>query len=209
MLGQYLPPHLGFHGRRRCHRRAVGAHHLPAERLLLIGAFHHVHLAVQTEIGTCHGESRAPLPCSGFGGHAFQPLLFGIIGLSDGRIQLMAAAGIIAFKFIIYLCRRAQPLLQTVGPNQRRRAVHFIKIADLLRNLKKGRMVVKLLRHQLLAENPLQFLCLHGLIGAGTQERRRFLLHVGPQIVPCLRHLLFIQINFVRNFSYAHHITSL
>ena len=86
MFGQDLPAHFGFHGRRRRYRRTVGAHHLPAERLLLVGAFHHVDLAVEAQIGTRHGKRRAPLTGSGFGGHAVKALFLCVIGLGDGGI---------------------------------------------------------------------------------------------------------------------------
>ena len=65
----------------------------------------------------------------------------------------MAAAGVVALELVIDLRGRAELFLQTVGADKRSRAVHLIEIADLFRNLEVRRIVVQLLRHQLLAEN--------------------------------------------------------
>ena len=86
MFSQDLPANFGFHGGRRRYRRTVSAHHFPAERFLLIGAFHHVDLAVKAQIGTCHRKRRAPLTGSGFGGHTVKPLFLRVIGLGDGGV---------------------------------------------------------------------------------------------------------------------------
>ncbi len=116
----------------------------------------------------------------------------------------MAAAGVVALELVIDLRRRLKLLLQTVGADQRRRTVHLVKAANLLRDLKKRRAVIQLLPDQLLAEDARELLRLHGLKGAGIQERRRLLLHIGPQIIPCLRHLVFVQIDFVGDFFVFH-----
>ncbi len=65
----------------------------------------------------------------------------------------MAAAGVVALELVIDLRGRAELFLQTVGADKRRRAVHLIEIADLIRNLEVRRVVIQLLRHQFLAEN--------------------------------------------------------
>ncbi len=73
-------------GRRRRDARAVGAHDLAAEGLLLIGAFDHVDPAVQTQVCARHGKRGAPLTGAGFRRDALEPLLLGVIRLGDGGI---------------------------------------------------------------------------------------------------------------------------
>ena len=84
MLSQNLPAHFGGHAGGGGDGGPVGAHHFPAERLLLIGDFYHVYQAVQVKIGTGHGQSGAPLAGAGLGGDALKSLLFGIISLGNG-----------------------------------------------------------------------------------------------------------------------------
>ena len=84
ILFEKLASHIGGHTWRWGHLCAIGSHHLATERFLLIGTLHHKHLAVKAEICTGHTHCRAPLTCPGLGGDTLQPLLFGIIGLSDG-----------------------------------------------------------------------------------------------------------------------------
>ena len=134
-----------FHRGRRRDRRSVGSHDFAAEGLLLIGNLHHVDLAVQTEEGTRHRKSGTPLTCACFGGDAFQTLLLGVIGLRHGGIELVAAAGVVAFKFVVDLGRRAERFLEEVCPDQRRRTEHFVAVPDLLGNFNVGGVVVQFL----------------------------------------------------------------
>ena len=106
-LRQDLLPHLGGQGGGRRHLGAVGPHDLPAEGLLLIGALHHEHMAVQPQIGAGHAQRRAPLAGAGLGGHAGKALLLGVIGLGDGGVQLVAAGGVVALEFVVDMCRGA------------------------------------------------------------------------------------------------------
>ena len=73
-------------GRRRRDARAVGAHDLAAEGLLLVGAFDHVDPAVQTQVCARHGKRGAPLTGAGLRRDALEPLLLGVIRLGDGGI---------------------------------------------------------------------------------------------------------------------------
>ena len=50
VFGKNLTANIGGVAGRRGYVGAVGAHHLAAERLLLVGALHHKHLAVEPEI---------------------------------------------------------------------------------------------------------------------------------------------------------------
>ena len=111
----------------------------------------------------------------------------------------MAAGGIVAFKLVIDLRRCAELFLQAVGPDQRRRTVHLVEIADLLRDGDIRRVVVQLLLDQLVTENGAQIVEAHGLAGAGVDQRRGLVLHVRADVVPILGHLRLRQIDLVRN----------
>ena len=163
MLCQNLFSNLCLHGRRWCNAGPVGTHYFTTEGLLLIGTFYHKYLTVQIQIRTCHGKSGSPLSCACLGGHAFQSLLLGVISLSDGRIQLMTAAGIISFKFIINLRRCFKLLLQAVCPNKGRRTVHLIEIYNLLGNINIAVVVIQFLLYQFFTEHDGKFFCCHGL----------------------------------------------
>ena len=91
MLGKNLPSDSSGLTWRRGHFGTVGAHHFPAERLLLVGAFDHVDLTVKPEIGAGHGQGSAPLTGTGLCGNSFKSLLLGIIDLGDGGVELVAA----------------------------------------------------------------------------------------------------------------------
>ena len=199
-LGQKLPSHVGRVGGRRGDLRPIGAHHLAAEGLLLIGALDHINLTVQPQIGARHGEGGAPLAGAGLGRHALQALLLGVVGLRNGRVQLVGAGGVVALKLIVNPGGCLQLLLQTVGPDQGRGTVHLIKIPNLLGNLHIGGVLVQLLTHQLPAEHALQLGGGHRFAGAGIEQRRGLDLHVGPDVVPGPRQLRFLEVNLIGNF---------
>ena len=200
-LSQNLAAHLGGVGGRGGHVGAVGAHDLAAEGLLLIGALHHEHAAVQSQIGAGHAERRAPLTGAGLGGNALQALLLGIVGLRDGGVQLVAAGGVVALELVVDLRRGLELLLQTVGTHQRRGPVHLIEVADILGNLKVGGGIVHLLLHQLGAEHTAQLLGGHGLQGAGVQQGCGLVGHVRANIVPIFGHLILGQVDLVGDVS--------
>ena len=204
MLLQNLAADVRRLRRRGRYLRAVGAHDLAAERLLLIGYLHHVHVAVQPQIRARHGQRRAPLARAGLGGHALQTLILGVVRLRDGGIQLVAAAGVVALKFVINFRRRVQLLFKAVRARQRRGTVHLVEVQNFLRNRNFARVVVQLLLHELLAEHVLQLLGGHGLQRLRVQQRRGLFLHIRAHIVPIFRHLIFGQIDFVRDFLLAH-----
>ena len=86
MLGEDLSADLGVHRGRGSDSRAVGAHYLASEGLLLVGAFDHIYVAVESEVGASHRESRTPLTSTCLGGNAAKALLLCIVSLSDSRI---------------------------------------------------------------------------------------------------------------------------
>ena len=106
-------------GRRRRDGSAVGAHHFAAERLLLITDFDHVYFAVEVKIGAGHGKRRTPLACAGLGRDAFEALFLGVISLRYSGVELVAAAGVVAFELIVDVRRGLQLLLEAVSADQR------------------------------------------------------------------------------------------
>ena len=184
---------------------SVSSHNLSAEGFLLIGDFYHVDQAVQAQVGAGHGQGGAPLSRAGFCGDAFQSLLLGIVGLGDGGVELMASAGVVSLKFIVDLRRGLKLLLQAVGPHQGGRPVHFIEIADILRNGDISGGVVQFLRRQLVTEDCLEFFGCHGLQSLGVEQGGRFIFHVCTEIVPRSGNLIFAQIDLVGDFCFVAH----
>ena len=204
MLGEDLLADLGGHGRRGRHGSAVDPHDLAAEGLLLIGYLDHVDLAVQLEVCAGHREGGAPLASACLGRHAFEALLFGVVCLGDGGVQLVAAAGVVAFKLVVDLCRGTQLLLEAVGPDQGRGPVHLVEVEDLPGDRVLAGVVVQFLLHQVFAEDAGKLLGGHGLVRAGVEQGGGLVLHVGPQVVPVSGHLVFVQVDLVGDFVLGH-----
>ena len=204
VLGQDLAADLGLHGGARRHGGAVGAHDLAAEGLLLIGALDHEDLAVEAQIGAGHGERGAPLSGAGLGGDAAQALILGVIRLGHGGVELVRAGGVVALELVVDVRRGAQLLLEAVGANKGRGAVHLVEVAYLLRYGDLAGVVVELLADELVAEDGLQVLELHGLARGGVAQRGGLILHIGADVVPRPGHLLFTEINFVRDLRFGH-----
>ena len=204
VLLENLPADFRLHGGRRGDGGAVGPHDLPAEGLLLVADLHHIDLAVQAQIGAGHGEGGAPLARSGLGGDAGEPLPLGVVRLGDGGIQLVGAGGVVSLKLVVDVRRGLELFLQAVGPDQGRGAVHLVKVPNLLWNGNFRRFVVQLLADQLVAEDGPQILEAHGSPGAGVPEGGGLGLHVGPDIVPGVRHLRLGEIDFVGDVLEGH-----
>ena len=190
---------LGRFRRRRRDGRAVGAHDLAAERLLFVGALHHVDVAVEAEERAGHGERRAPLPRAGLGRDALQALLLRVVSLRDGGVQLVAAGRVVALELVVDLRGGLQRLFQKVRADQRRRTVHLVEVEHLVRNRDLRRIVVEFLLHQLIAEHVPELLRGHRLTRSGIQQRRGLGLHVGADVVPRLRQFVLGEIDLVRD----------
>ena len=196
-LLEYPASGLGGVGRRGRHGRAVGAHDFAAERLLLVGTFDHVDPAFQTEERARHGERRPPLAGSGLGGDALESLLFGVVGLGDGRVELVAAGGVVSLELVIDARGGPERLFQKIRADERRRPVHLVEVEYLRRDRYLGVDVVQLLSDQFVAEDRAQFLEGHRFERGGIEQRRGFVLHIRADVVPCLRQFFLGQIYFV------------
>ena len=166
---------------------------------MFIGDLDHIDLAVQAQVGAGHGQGGAPLSGPGLGGDAFQALLFGIVGLGNGGVELVAAAGVVALELVINIRRGAQGFFQVIGPHQGGGAEGLIVVLDFLGDVDIGSGVVQLLLHQLLAKYAAQGLGGHRLEGGGVQQGGGLILHIGPEVVPLFGQLRFVQIDFVRD----------
>ena len=113
----------------------------------------------------------------------------------------MGAGGVVALKLVVDLSRGVQRLLQIVRAAQRRRTVQLIHIEHRLGNINVAGVVVQLLADQLFTEHGSQLLRRHGLERTRIQQRGGLVLHICPDIIPCLRHLTFFQINFIIIYS--------
>ena len=200
---QDIPAHLGGIRGGGGDAGTVGTHDLPAEGLLLIGALYHEHTAVKPQVGAGHAQGRAPLAGSRLRGDAAQTLLFGVISLGDGGIELVGAGGVAALELVVDLCRSPELFLQTIGPNQRGGTVHPVKITDLPGDFNIGCPVVQLLDCQLPAEHLLQLRLGHGTQSGGVQQRRGLRLHIGPNIVPIPGHFLLGEVDLVGDVLHA------
>ena len=119
VLRQNLAADLCLHAWRRRDMCPVCTHDFASERLLLIRTFDHEYLTIEAEVCTCHAQCRAPLSCSCFGSHAFEPLFLGIISLRNGRIELVASGSVVAFELIVDFSRCAQCFFEEVCPDER------------------------------------------------------------------------------------------
>lgn len=159
--------------------------------LLMEARLDHINGQGNVKIRARHGQRRAPLAGPRLGGQACQALLFGIIGLRDGRIELMAAGGVIALEFAVDLCGRAQFLFEIVGADERRGTEGFVIFHNLIGDIDIAGCGIKLLLCKLLAEDRIQLFELEGLHRPRVQKWSGLLLHIGSQIIPLPRDPLF------------------
>ena len=197
VLGQNFSAHLGLHGGGGGDVGVKDPHDRLAEGLLLIGDLHHKDVQVQAEEGTGLAEGGAPLAGPRLGGELGDALGLGVVGLGHGGVELVGAGGVVALEFVVDPGRGVQGLLQLIGPDQRRGTVHLIKVQDGFGNVHVAGGPVQLLVGQLLAEDGAELLLRHGLEGAWIQQRVGLRRHVGPQVVPLARNLVFGQVDSV------------
>ena len=201
MLGQDLAADIRRIGRGRRDRRAVCAHDFAPEGLLLVADLDHIYLAVEAKIGTSHRKRRAPLACSGLSGHAFKPLFFGVVGLRDGGVELVAAARVVALELVVDVRGGPELLFEAVRADERRGAVHLVEILNLLRDRDISVLVVQFLGDQLLAEDAAELFGCHGLMCAGIEKGSGLVLHVRPDVIPGGRDLVLGKIDLVRDLG--------
>ena len=182
---------------RGSNRSTIGAHDFAAVGLLFVRDLDHEDFADQIKVGACHGKRRAPLPCPRFRGNALQALFLCVVRLGDSRVEFVAAGSVVAFKFVIDVGGRVQGLFQIVGADERSGAEHAIKIPDGRGDVDVRRGVVQFLPREFVAEDRAEFLKRHGVVRFGIQQRCRFVLHIGTEVVPLGGDLVFGKLEFV------------
>ena len=114
MLGEHLAADSRGVRRRGRDVSLERLHDVAAERLLLVGALHHEHVQVESEVVGGLGERRAPLARARLGGDARELLGLGVVGLRDGGVQLVGAGRVVALELVEDLRGRAEGALQVV-----------------------------------------------------------------------------------------------
>ena len=109
----------------------------------------------------------------------------------------MRAGRVVAFELVVDLGGRAEGLLQVVRTAQGRRAVDAVHLQHRFGDVDVGRVVVQLLANQLVAEHGSQILGARDL-AVRQPDGLRLLRHVGPQVVPLRRDLVFAQVQTMR-----------
>ena len=207
-LGEDLPARLGRIGGRGNDVGAVGTDDLLAVWLLLGGHLDHVHVEVQPEECRRHGERRAPLPRARLGRNRRQPLLLCVVRLRRRGVELVRAGRVVALKFVVNFGGRVQQLFQEIRSYKGRGTEGAVEVADAVGNADVLVRLVEFLIDALVAEHGTQVVLGAGLHGRGIDEGRVLRLHVRFNIIPCLRHLLFRQIDLVRDLLGCHGVTS-
>ena len=188
--------------RRRYNFRAVRSYYFLSVRFLLGRNLDHIHLKVYTAKRARHRERRAPLSRSRLGRERSYALLFSVIYLRHCRIELMRTGCIVSFEFVIYLRGSTQSFLEEIRSAKGRRTVHMIEILYTLgyRNEFVGR--IEFLLYYLVAKNGSEIVFGAWLHRLWINERLVLFLHASLDIEPCLRHLAFADIYFVRYFLF-------
>ena len=131
------------------------------------------------------------MPGAGFGGDALQSLLFGVVGLRDGRVELVAARGVVALELIIDFGRSVQRLFEEISPHQRRWTIHLVEVYYFFRYVEPLGVVIEFLLIEFGAEDRRQIVVSERFAGSRVDERSRFVGHVGAHVVPLCRNLVF------------------
>ncbi|OQB37331.1 MAG: hypothetical protein BWY06_02421 [Candidatus Latescibacteria bacterium ADurb.Bin168] len=176
------------------HFCAKGFHHDSAVRLLIVAYANHVHDAFQAEEIARHGQGAAPLPGTCFRGYAFRPCLFVVIHLCDGGVQLVAACRARALIFVENLCGRLECLFEPKRPDQRGGAIHPVKGQHLLRD-GDFPFSTDFLFDDIHREYRAECLRRNRFARCRVARWRRFVRHVGDDVIPAPRHLSLTQVN--------------
>ena len=115
----------------------------------------------------------------------------------------MAAAGVVAFEFEIEARGRVQCFFQIIGADQRRWAENFVKIKDFIRNVDIPVHGVNFLQAEFSAEDRQQVFEDDRLHGARIDIGVMLLFHVGADIVPLAGHLVFTEVDAIRNLVHG------
>lgn len=145
----------------------------------------------------CLGERRAPLASTGLGRDVRDALGIGIVGLGKGGVQLVRAGRVVSLELVIDLRRGVERALEVVGTTERARPVDLVHLHDRSGNLEVARRVIEFLAAELVCKDWLDIVDRRDLAIRQPHRLGRF-WHIGTQVVPGGRNLVFLQMNAVR-----------
>ena len=116
---QQFATELGFTGWAGKHLSAPDLHHGAPVRFRPVGRTHLPDFTVNSELGTCKGQGRTPLPRPGFSCQALDPLLGVVEHLGYGSVGFVGARRTDPFVFVENLGRGIEQFFQPSGTKQR------------------------------------------------------------------------------------------
>ena len=174
-----------------------GVHHQTAIGFLVVADADHEDLEVDSEVLRSEGDRGAPLSGSGFGGQVFDALFVVVVGLRHGGIGLVGSDRRDAFVLEVDLRGGVEGLFEPRGTHQRSRTPYFVDLLHLFGNIDEA-FGGHLLVDEFLGEDRRHLLLGDGLFGLGMQWREGFRGHIGHDVVPLCRHLVFGEAEFLR-----------
>ncbi len=185
-LGEDGAADLGLGARRRDAAPAPGLHHDLAERFLVKAHPDHEDPALEPHEGARIGQRAAPLAGAGLGAQPLDPELLVVPGLGDGGVGLVTAGRRDALVLVVDPRRRAERLLQRVGPPQGRRPPAGQQLEDAVRDVDPA-VLTDLLLDEVHGEDRRQGVRADGL-PVGSEGRRRRFRQIGGEVVPLAGH---------------------
>ena len=191
VLGQRIAPGIRHVARAGKNFRTPGLHHRAAERLLVVADLDHVNAYGDAEHLAGKRQRTAPLASAGFRCQPHDAGLLVVESLRHRRVRLVRTRGRHRFILVEDFCRRTERLLQPMGAIERRWPPQAIGFTHFLGNGDPA-----LGRHFLLQDGARkdrqQRLRRHRL-AVRTQRWRRGIGHVGDNVVPVRRNVVFFE----------------
>ena len=171
--------------------RPPGAHDELAQRLLGEADLDHVHAQVDAHHLAAEGQGGAPLAGAGFRRHPFRAGDLVVVGLRDGGVRLVAAGGRDGLVLEVDLGGRAEGAFEADGSAQRSGAPAIEDVADFVGNGNPA-LGADFLLDEVHRKDRAQSLGRNRLAG-GVHRREHRIAEVGGDVVPRLRHLVFVE----------------
>ena len=188
VLGEEGAPRRGDRRRRTVYGGPEGLHHEAPIRLLVVAGPDLPDLAAEAEERAGEGERRPPLPGPGLGGEAADPGLGVVVGLRDRGVGLVTAGRADPLVLVVDPGRRAEGLLEAVGPVEGGRPPLAVDVEHRPRDIDEA-LGGDLLEDEVHREQGREVLGADRLAGAGVEGRRGRAREVRHQVVPGGRHL--------------------
>lgn len=134
----------------------------------------------------------------------FNPCFFCVIRLRRRGVKFVRAGSVVAFELIIDLGGRIEDLFQKIRADQRRGTESFVKTPNIFGNIDVSVGIVEFLVDTVVAEYGTQIVFGTRLQRRGIQKRRMWIFHKRLYVVPLFGHLVFGQIDLVRDVGVFH-----